>query len=101
MHSAAIPAWDSRLEPTVHWRGCILLNQRHRALWRDTVCPCPNGYATVEGVHVAEANAPTEMQQPQHDKRTGNRPAFPLQLITLDLHGMSGASAGLCLELCD
>ena len=65
------------------------------------MCSCPNGYAAIEDVHVAEANTPTEMQQPQHAKRAGNRPAFPLQLITLYLNGMSGASAGLCLEQCD
>ena len=62
------------------------------------MCSRSNGYAAVEGVHVAEANAPTEMQQPQHAKRARNRPTFPLQLITLDLNGMSGASARLCLE---
>ena len=65
------------------------------------MCSCLNGYAAIEDVNVAEANAPTKMQQPQHAKRVGNRPAFPLQLITLDLNGMSGTGAGLCLELCD
>ena len=65
------------------------------------MCSCPNGYVAIEDVHVAEANAPTEMQQPQHAKRARNRPAFPLQPITLDLNGMSGASAGFCLKECD